>query len=125
MTITLHGGSCCGISHVHGLRGYEGDYGIPDPNLFMDACKQAFDNNVENTREYATRFHYRDEKGGHTLEVTTAVDVEGCGQTDWCEYLAETGWNPSYQFQNGNSGNTVTVWHKTFTSADFKETKNA
>lgn len=106
-----HGGSCCGISHVYKLPFDSNMKYSREERLesFEAACKRAFDNNLR-------RGYWKDtEKSTHAIQLTTVRSFQKMFE-DW---LRENGWHESYSFINGNSLNTVTVWHKSFTKEDF------
>lgn len=106
-----HGGLCCGLSHVYDLpfnsdMKYAREASLKD---FEEACKRAFDNNLR-------RGYWNDgELSTHTIQLTTTRGAYRLFE-DW---LRENSWHESYSFVNGNSFNTVTVWHKSFKKEDF------
>ncbi|MBU6231633.1 hypothetical protein KGP36_03100 [Patescibacteria group bacterium] len=106
MSIRRHGGKCCGITHIYDLYDflYTGE-GRFYENL-MAACKKAY---LRNKKRFEW---FNPNVGGHTIEVVTA------NQARFDRELENNGWNLSYSFVNGNSGNVCRVYHKTFTSED-------
>lgn len=136
MMISLHGGICCGIKHIHNLGGYpEGNLAARDAlpedktSFFPNALRSASTDMRSSDRAKSHLDFYNEaaplEKGHERFSRMVAfmkehrphhmIEVVLSGnQTAWHKYLKAHHFRKVSEFYNSNTGATLTVWHLTY-----------
>ena len=102
---SFHGGNCCLISHIYGFWDPEepSNENLPPPEIRTEMVKETMNDCFENNLE---RNWWKDNGESHVIEVCLITRQRAAIST-----LKEIGFKEIARYKNGNSSNTVVIYH--------------